>query len=94
MEPLNESELSELKRLRAGRFTPEECMRICHNLHEVGGELPVTPEAFSHGCELYQLYLFDYSPSVKGRAWSFVYGLLIGFGLGVFPSLIRWIVGA
>lgn len=91
MEQFSESEQSELKRLRAGRFTPEECQRICHNLHEVGGELPVTPEDFSHACDAYQVYLFDYSPSVKARAWNFIYGLLIGFGLGLFPSLIRWL---
>lgn len=92
MEQLNESEQSELKRLRAGRFTPEECMQICHNLHEVGGELPISPERFAYGCEAYQLYLFDYSPSVKARAWGYIYGLLIGFVLGLFPSLIRWLL--
>lgn len=92
MEQLSESEQSELKRLRAGRLTPDECQRICHNLHEVGGELPVTPEQFSYGCEAYQVYLFDYSPSVKARAWSFVWGILIGFSLGVIPSLVRWLL--
>jgi hypothetical protein len=43
---------SEVKRLREGRFTPEEIQNLCHNRH------PCSREEFEQGCRDYTNKLF------------------------------------
>jgi hypothetical protein len=47
---------AEVKRLKAGNFTPEEFQVLCHNLHERG--TPCTRAEFDHGCKKFQDLLF------------------------------------
>lgn len=49
---------SELDRLLAGNFTPEEFQNLCHNLHENPN---CTKEDFKQGCREFTIKLFgDY----------------------------------